>query len=321
VLRSVTIVGLVLAASAFAPASARGDGLPVTGVDAGWSGVTTPDSPARYVTVPAGRDTVLARVRRDGGQVLQSRVLRGSLTIPAVALDGTGSGLAADGRTLVLIRPRPGYPRARTTLAVVDARMLTVRRVLRLNGDFSFDALSPDGGTLYLIQYTSRRDPTRYAVRAMDLRSGRLLPAPIVDPREPDERMRGYPLTRATSEDGRWEYTLYDGAGSHPFVHALDTVDQTAVCIDLDGLTGRKDLQALRLSLDSGQEQLSVVKGADPVALIDIRTFAVRMADATTAEDESSSSMAPWLAGGLVTLLLGAAVARILRRRRPATSH
>jgi hypothetical protein len=143
----------------------------------------------------------------------------------------------------------------------------------------------------------------------------------VVDKSEPGERMRGYPVTRVDGSGGRWAYTLYDGAGGHPFVHALDTVEQTAVCIDLDALTGRKDLQALRLSLDSGQEQLSVVKGADPVALIDIRTFAVRMADATTAEDESSSSMAPWLAGGLVTLLLGAAVARILRRRRPATSH
>jgi hypothetical protein len=276
VLRSVTILGLVLAASAFAPASARGDGLPVTGVDAGWSGVTTPDSPARYVTVPAGRDTVLARVRRDGGQVLQSRVLRGSLTIPAVALDGTGSGLAADGRTLVLIRPRPGYPRARTTLAVVDARMLTVRRVLRLNGDFSFDALSPDGATMYLIEYTSRRDPTRYAVRAFDLRAERLLPAPIVDPREPDERMRGLPITRASSPDGRWEYTLYDGGGSHPFVHALDTAAREAFCIDLDTLAHHEDPYRLGLTLGEDGRELVVRDHTRPLAVVDRTTFEVR---------------------------------------------
>jgi hypothetical protein len=68
-----------------------------------------------------------------------------------------------------------------------------------------------------------------------------------VDPREPDEDMRGYPITRASSPDGRWAYTLYDGAGKHPFVHALDTQGRTAACIDLDGLAGRDDLYELRL--------------------------------------------------------------------------
>ena len=105
----------------------------------------------------------------------------------------------------------------------------------------------------------------------------------MVDKSEPGERMRGYPVTRVDGPGGRWAYTLYDGAGGHPFVHALDTVEQTAVCIDLDGLTGRKDLQMLRLALDPGQARLSVVKGTDPVALIDTRTFAVRMAGATAA--------------------------------------
>ena len=46
--------------------------------------------------------------------------------------------------------------------------------------------------------------------------------------------MRGQPLTRATSPDGRWAYTLYDGAGKEPFIHALDTSTRSARCIDLD---------------------------------------------------------------------------------------
>jgi hypothetical protein len=272
--RTMAITGLTLVASALAPAHAEGDGLPVSGIDAGWSGVTTPESPARYVTVPAGRNTVLARVRRDGGQVLQSRVLQRTFAIPAVALDGTGSGLSADGGTLVLIRPRATFPRDRTTFAVLDAVRLEVRDRLRLRGDFSFDALSPDGATMYLIEYTSRRDPTRYAVRAFDLRARRLLPGRIVDAREPDERMRGYPITRATSPDGRWEYTLYDGAAEHPFIHALDTRDREAFCIDLDALTRHEDLYRLGLELD-GDRDLLVRDRTHTLAVVDRSTFAV----------------------------------------------
>jgi hypothetical protein len=319
--RALCLAGLVLAAVALAPASARGDGLPVYGIDAGWSGVTTPDSPARYVTVPAGRDTVLARVRRDGGQVLQSRVLRGAFTIPAVALDGTASGLSADGRTLVLIRPRATFPRARTPLAVLDAQRLRVRDIIRLHGDFSFDALSPDGATMYLVEYTSRRDPTRYAVRAFDLRAGRLLPGRIVDAREPDERMRGYPITRASSDDGRWEYTLYDGAGAHPFIHALDTREREAFCIDLDALTHHEDLYRLRLGLAGGE--LLVQDRTRTLATVDRATFDVGPPDVApprraVARDRGADAGDPaWtlIATAAGAVLLGGAVAIVGRRR------
>jgi hypothetical protein len=157
---------------------------------------------------------------------------------------------------------------------VLDARRLQPRAVVRLRGDFSFDALSPDGRTMYLIEYTARRDPTRYAVREYDLRRSALLPEPVVDPREPDERMRGMPITRATSRDGRWEYTLYDGAGSYPFVRALDTRRAEALCIDLDALTDHMRLYELRLRLARGD--LQVVDRRKPVAVIDRATHAVR---------------------------------------------
>ena len=56
--------GLVL----IVPATAQGDGLPVTGIDVGPSGVTTEGSAARYVALAVGDETTLvARVRRRGG--------------------------------------------------------------------------------------------------------------------------------------------------------------------------------------------------------------------------------------------------------------
>jgi hypothetical protein len=304
------------------PAAAQADGLPVTGIDVGPTGVTTETSAARYVTVRVGDGrTLVARVRRHGGQVLRSRVLRGSFTVPAVALDGTPSGLAADRRTLALIRPRARFPQRRTTLALLDTRSLRPRDVVTLRGDFSFDALSPDGRTMYLIEYTSRRDPTRYAVRAYDLAERRLQPAPVVDPSEPDERMRGMPITRATSRDGRWEYTLYDGAGSYPFVHALDTVGAEALCIDLDALTGHLRLYELRLRLARGE--LQVMDGRQPVARIDRATHSMRAPAApeprarAAGDDDDGGPPLIALAAAAAALLLAAAG---VRGRNPRTT-
>ena len=131
---------------------------------------------------------------------------------------------------------------------MLDVKPLRVRRRITLRGDFSYDALSPDGRRMYVINYVSSSDPRKYVVRSLDMRTGRLEPGTIVDAREPDEDMRGFPVTRATSTDGRWEYTLYDGGGE-PFVHALDTVDRAAACIDLHLLEGHEDPYSLDLRL------------------------------------------------------------------------
>jgi hypothetical protein len=262
----------LLVAAAFAGA-ARADGLPVEGVDLSRAGVpgTDPGAP-RYVALPAGRDTLVAAVSQDGGQVRRSRLLDGRFTIPAVAYDGSPGGLSADGRTLVLINPRRGFPRRLTSFAVLDARRLRARDVIVLKGDFSYDAVSPDGRLLYLVEYLSRRDPTRYLVRLYDLRRGRLLPEPIIDPLEVGDVMRGMPITRGASPDGRFAYTLYDGAGEHPFIHALDTVGQTARCIDLHGLMGFQDLYRLRLDVSPGGGTITVLDVNEPVAFVDTRT-------------------------------------------------
>src|SRR6266508_2701124 len=221
-LRVAFVLAALLAAGVGA-ATARADGLPVLGVDVGGVGVVAPSGDARYVTLPAGRDTVVARVNPRSGRILASRLVPGAYTIPAVAYDGSASGLSSDGRTLALIQPRVSFPRAQTALLIVEARRLRARKLVRLRGDFSFDAISPGGSLLYLIQYLSPTDPTRYLVRTYALRAGRLLATPVTDPRERGEKMRGSPLTRASSPDGRWAYTLYDGAGQTPFIHALDT--------------------------------------------------------------------------------------------------
>src|SRR4051812_21522950 len=101
-------VAALLTASAIALVligAAQADGLPVLGIDVGLTGVTAPAIPARYVPMPAGRQTVVAATRRDSGRIIRSRLPTGTFTIPAVGYDGSASGLSADGQTLVLITP------------------------------------------------------------------------------------------------------------------------------------------------------------------------------------------------------------------------
>jgi hypothetical protein len=244
--------------------------------------------------------------------VLRHRTIRGVFTVPAVAYDNSASGLSADGRTLVLIRPRVTLGQKRTHLLVLDARRLKVLRRVTLPGDFSFDAISPDGSAMYLVNYLSlsRRsfDPTKYAVRSFDLRTGRLDPAPIVDPRQPGEKMGGLPATRAMSPDGRWAYTLYSGA-DHPFVHALDTTGRTARCIDLDALTGREDLFQMRMEVSRHGGELAVLLGNRPLALVDTTTFAVR---APRPAAPAARPAAPAADGGRPWLLLAAIAVLVL---------
>lgn len=315
-LRCLLLVAATATLFAF-PTMAAADGLPILGVDASHTGLTD-SSGSRYVTLNADGSTVVVRTEVRGGEISASRVVSGLFTIPAVAYDGSPSGLSADGRTLVLIRPRVAFPQRRTTFALIDTARLRVRDVITLRGNYSFDAISPDGSTLFLIQYTSPRNPTRYEVRAYNLASKRVLPEPIVDPSEPDERMAGMPVSRVASPDGRWAYTLYDGSGHEPFIHALDTVALQAVCIDLPQLEAQRNLFMLSLQTDRRGRELTVLQGrprqpgSQPLLSVDTSSFAVSEPSAAPAGDGDP----PWLLIGALGAALGVGFALVLAGRR-----
>jgi DNA-binding beta-propeller fold protein YncE len=225
-----TTVALALIAPLSLAAHAHADGLGTLGL-ASTEGATSPTTGERLVAIPTGRGptkgTTVERLEQDGGELIDSRFLEQRLSIPAAAYDGTGNSLSADGTTLVLVPPFRDITPTHSTFVLVDTQRLTLRDHIRLDGAYSFDAVSPDGSRMYLIEYPSLGDPREYSVRAYDLRSNKLLPHPIVDPNEPPGEMQGFPMTRATSPDGRWAYTLYDG-DKHPFIHALDTAGRSA---------------------------------------------------------------------------------------------
>ena len=324
--RSRARTGAAVAALAFAAqaAPAAADGLPLP-VEDSPSGVRASDGSARYLSVTlAGRTAVLAQ-EAAGGAITSRADLRGRFTVPLVAYDSSAGGISGDGRTLVLIRPRASFPRTSTTFAVMTAKpRLRLRRVVRLRGDFSYDALSPDGRALFLINYIAPRDPTRYRVRVYDLARRRLDPAPVVDPREPPDDMSGLAVTRAASADGRWAYTLYARQGAEPpFVHALDTRDRRAACIDLDGSApAGVNPYELRLAVAAGGRRLDVRGRRGLLATVDTTTLRVRAGPAAgAAAAAGDGSGTPWPAPVALALLAAAILAlRSARRRRRAAT-
>ncbi|HEX7058422.1 MAG TPA: hypothetical protein VF176_01040 [Solirubrobacterales bacterium] len=314
------------------------------GLTASVQGATRSGLPHRYVafapTTPykassggkSDRFTVVARIDRQGGRVGRWWYLPGQYSIPAAAYDDTVGGLSADGSTLVLSRFSWIYPPRTTGLAVIhterqlrhpggENRPRHAIDKLSLPGSFSFDAISPDGSTVYLIEHLNRVDGGPYRVRALDESSGKLRPGAIVDPEEPWEQMSGLPVSRVTSADGRWAYTLYagygggrhDGRGSpgvrDPFVHALDTVAGRAACIDLPQLESGREPFAF--SLAAGRNGRLVVfkrtrEGGRREALltVDTRSREVNRAQPVAT---ASSGVGPWppiAALGVITAAL-----------------
>jgi hypothetical protein len=257
------------------PAAAAADG--PSYLMSGWTGVTAPGQPLRFVTLPARSQTVLAAVRRSTGRVIQWRSLDGTWGIPMVANDGTTAGLSLDGRLLVLgdwSRAANVGIRTSSRFFLVNTKTFGVWRRITLPGDFSFDALSPGGGTLYLIEHLTTRSTTSYRVRAYDVAARRLLPRVIADRRQSSWVMSGQPVTRATSEDGRWAYTLYQQPDGFPFVHALDTVKGTATCIGIPWRGNQDVLWSTKLVLDEHSRTLTLTtRHGRPLFAVNTRTF------------------------------------------------
>jgi hypothetical protein len=268
-------LALVLAVVVTADA-ARGDGSPYApGLDQGADGVVSPNRSVRYVALATPRSTVVAAIRVRTGRVVRSNVLRGFYGVPIVAWDNSTGGVSGDGRTLVLgsYGPPPGSPGV-TRFVVLGAKTLRKLRTLTLEGSWAYDAISPDGSKMFLIEYLAAGQNPHYRVRSLDVETGRVDPDPVVDRREDEVLMRGQPVTRVSSPDGRWSYTLYARPTQEPFVHALDTAQRRAYCIDLPLHLRQLEQMALRLRIHGGA--LEVRSRRDTVATVDAETLALR---------------------------------------------
>ena len=201
------------------------------------------------------RDRARERPRRPRGRRGQTSPAPGAFPSSRTTPSG-GEGLSRDGKRLVVGMSFAGTP---TRFTILDTQ-----HTCRSSTGSRSKATSPTTRfrrtrtTLYLIQHVDVNNVDRYVVRAYDLRSHALRPGRIADKTQPGWVMEGSAVTRATSGDGRWVYTLFTRPGGYPFVHALDTVNGSAHCIGLPWHGDQAPLTSAKLMLGDGERSLAV---------------------------------------------------------------
>ena len=205
--------------------------------------------------------------------ILPSRTatVAGQYGIPTMITANLPLGLFRDGSRFVL--QSIGIAQ-HTSFVVVRTSDLQVAQTISLDGSYAFDAVSPDGRMVYLIQHRSA-DLQHYVVRAYDLDAERLLPGRIADKTQSSWVMQGWPAARVVTPSGRWVYTLYSNPGGFPFVHALDTVKGVAHCVGIAWHGDQNQLLRYRLAL-AGNRLLVRRPDGTLYRAIDRTTWAVR---------------------------------------------
>ena len=104
----------------------------------------------RYVALANGGAT-LAQKTGSAARILGRVTVKGRWGLPLVAYDNTVEGLVEGGPTLLLAH--------QIYAADGNLRSPTSFKDITIPGTFSFDAASPDGRYVYLIEYFSSADP------------------------------------------------------------------------------------------------------------------------------------------------------------------
>ena len=155
----------------------------------------------------------------------------GSWRMPTIGPDPVPVGMSIDGQTIVLAENVDPGTNGLTRFAILKRGFPKEPLIVELPGRFDYDTLSPEGRVLYVIEHLDSDTGGRYQVRAVDLVGGKLRDGVIVDKTGVDEAMAGYPLAQVRRPDGG-VLTLYRGK-ERPFIHALNSVDAWALCVDL----------------------------------------------------------------------------------------
>ncbi len=165
----------------------------------------------------------------------------GDWRLPTIGAEQLPVGVSDDGQTIVLVEAHHDASASVSRFAILSRAFDRTPTIVELNGSFEYDALSPDGASLYLVEHLAGPPDGHYQVRAVDTATGTLRDGVVVDKANLNEPMAGYPIAQLRRSNG-FVFTLYRGA-EHPFIHALSSADGWALCIDLPS-TGASDVAA-----------------------------------------------------------------------------
>jgi hypothetical protein len=261
---------LLVLAGALALPSIASAAYPAPFAVQGGTGLPNLDGSVHYVAQPFGANTRISALGDEAAA--RSVVLRGDYGIATLTQNGLTGGLFHDGSAFVA---QSLGLKSTSSFVVIGTKDLVPLQTITLKGTFGFDALSPDGSKLYLIQHTSTQDVQHYIVRAYNLKTHKLMKGRVADKTQKSWVMQGWAVDRVTSADGRWAYTLYANPGGYPFVHALDTVRGVAHCIGVPWRGDQNEPWNMRLALNEDGQSLAVNRKSGTFVSIDVSTWKI----------------------------------------------
>jgi hypothetical protein len=192
---------------------------------------------SRYYTVtPLNGSGRLSAIDPASGRTIAQKTIPAGYALPNLGYQGPTAGLSPNGRWLTLTDNPHAAAKAATSFLVGPSSLSGSFKTVRLDGTFSFDAISNDGNSLYLIQQMG--DPNHYQVRLYQIGpdGAGLVTSPVVDKREASEPMNGIRGDSVADPTGKYVYTVY-ARDAGPFIHALPLDQPFAWCVDLPSKT------------------------------------------------------------------------------------
>jgi YVTN family beta-propeller protein len=247
--------------------------------------VASPDGTVHYA-LEGSAPTTLRWTNAKTGRAITQLTLPGAYAFANEA-GPAPTGFSPNGRWLVLV----GDEGAKSSFAIVDTSLVKLAAFAEVPGPFTYDAISDDGTSLYLIERITPEAARQlpgvnatygYRVRVYDVPAGKMSETLVVDVKlaaqtdgnnaetRLDGIMSGIYQSSVPSRDGRWNFSFYYNPSRGPFIHVLHLDSRSAFCIlDLPLVSGGSEKRlGWSLALTPSGKTLYAVNG--PLGLVSV---------------------------------------------------
>lgn len=247
--------------------------------------VASPDGSV-YFALEGSSPTTLRWTDAKTGHAITQLSLAGAYAFAGEA-GPAPAGFSPNGRWLVLV----GDTGAKSSFAIIDTSLVKLAAFAEVPGPFTYDAISDDGTSLYLIEKITPEAARAlpgvnaaygYRVRVYDVPAGKISETLVVDVKlaaqtdgnnaetRIDGIMNGIYQSSVPSRDGRWNFSFYYNPSRGPFIHVLHLDSRSAFCIlDLPLVSGGYEKRlGWSLALTPSGKTLYAVNG--PLGLVSV---------------------------------------------------